>query len=98
MAAGSSPVPQRGSLTASGTDTLALLASGGSGPLVDPHASNPIGAAAAGIAPAKATNATDIGIRATSRRLLQVAAAPASLVTRDRRSERVDRSLPARVY
>jgi ABC-2 type transport system ATP-binding protein len=63
------PLRAAGTLGGSGSGTLALLGTGGSGPLVDLHASQ-LGATAAGIAPTKATNAVNIQLRAHQRLLL----------------------------
>ena len=72
------PLPTSSSLTAEGSGTLPLIATGGSGPATvppgSPGATNPIGSAVAPILPARATTAVDVAIPPPSKTVLVVGA------------------------
>ena len=72
------PLPTSSSLTAEGSGTLPLIATGGSGPATvppgSPGAANPIGSAVAPILPARATTAVDVAIPPPSKTVLVVGA------------------------
>jgi ABC-2 type transport system ATP-binding protein len=80
------PLPTSSSLTAEGSGTLPLVATGGSGPVSvppgSPGASNPIVSAVAPILPAKATTAVDVAIPPPSRTSLVVGAPVVTLTYR----------------
>ena len=61
------PLASGGTLSADGLGTLRLTEDGGSGPVVTrPKSTNPVDGVAAGITPARATNAVDVKITATT--------------------------------
>jgi ABC-2 type transport system ATP-binding protein len=80
------PLPTSSSLTAEGSGTLPLVATGGSGPVSvppgSPAASNPIASAVAAILPAKATTAVDVAIPPPSKTSLVVGAPVVTLTYR----------------
>ncbi len=80
------PLPTSSSLTAEGSGTLPLVATGGSGPVSvppgSPGASNPIASAVAPILPAKATTAVDVAIPPPSKTSLVVGAPVVTLTYR----------------
>lgn len=74
------PVRSRKQLTATGSGTLALTATGGSGPITStPKTGSPIDGIAASITPARATNAVDV--RVTSPTAVTVVGAPQLALT-----------------
>ena len=74
------PIPTGAALRASGSGTLPLTADGGSGPVKVPAGSkNPIDGVAAGITPARATNAVNVKI--TSPRAVTAVGAPTLALT-----------------
>ena len=74
-AASTYPLPSARSLSAQGKGTLQLVATGGSGPVTVPSTnSDPVGALAASITPAKAANAVNVTIDGGSRASLVVGA------------------------
>jgi ABC-2 type transport system ATP-binding protein len=85
-AASQYPLPTSSSLTALGSGTLPLVASGGSGPATvppgSPGAANPIASAVAAILPARATTAVDVAIPPPSRTALVVGAPVVTLTYR----------------
>jgi len=60
--AASYPLPQAAPFVGNGSGTLALVATGGSGPVTSVPADQPLGALAAGITPAPATTAVDVAV------------------------------------
>lgn len=73
------PVAQGAPVTASGSGTLQLVATGGSGPVTSFPADQELGSLAAPITPAPATNAVDVPIR-FAKPLVVVGAPPAAHV------------------
>jgi len=76
------PLAASRSLTATGSGTLTLSTTGGSGPIPGDPAAGPLGVAAAGITPATAANAVNVTVPAPAHRALVVGAPRLSLTYR----------------
>jgi ABC-2 type transport system ATP-binding protein len=92
------PVAAGRPLRAEGSGTLALTAEGGSGPITPPADSkSPVDAVAAGITPAKATNAVDVKMTA-ARAATAVGAPRLTLTYRGQLAGKPVGSRPTRVF
>lgn len=74
------PLASDGSLSARGKGALQITSTGGSGPVIPGPGSGALGAAAASITPAKATNAVNVKLR-SGRRTALVVGAPRLTIT-----------------
>ncbi len=85
-AANTYPVPTVTPLSATGSGTLPLVATGGSGPVIlaptSPGSANPLASVVTGILPARAANAVNVRVDGTSRTSLVVGAPTVSLTYR----------------